>query len=337
MERERKEYISFLNIIACYSVVLMHCNGSFWTKTVGADWWFANFIETTCYFAVPVFFMLTGVTLLDYPERYSTKIYFIKRLKKAFIPFLVWSTISYGYQYCISMRHGEIMNEKPLQVIDNIVNARYMSVYWFFIPLFSIYLAIPVLAKIKDKESVFIYASIIGFLFNSVLPLVLNLMGLSMNTTWVPGTVSGQLFLPMLGYVLAKKDFQRKQRVIVYVAGVCGWILHFAGTAIVSTGSEINTIFKGDYNLPAVLWASAVFVFVKHNVNKKNKIVDWFAKRTFGIYLIHMYLIIICSKVLCINLDLPVMKIVCGTGIFVVGAGIILGMQKIAVVREVVQ
>ncbi len=33
-------------------------------------------LEVSFYWAVPVFFMLTGVTLLDYRKRYSTKVFY---------------------------------------------------------------------------------------------------------------------------------------------------------------------------------------------------------------------------------------------------------------------
>lgn len=91
------EYISVLNVLACISVIALHCNRVFWQRPDGILWISANFIETFFYFAVPIFFMLPGVTLFNYHEKYSTKEYFIKRSKKLIIPFLVWSLINYVF------------------------------------------------------------------------------------------------------------------------------------------------------------------------------------------------------------------------------------------------
>lgn len=51
------------------------------------------FIEALFYFAVPVFFMLTGATLINYRKRYGTGTFFKKRLLKTLVPFIIWSII----------------------------------------------------------------------------------------------------------------------------------------------------------------------------------------------------------------------------------------------------
>lgn len=82
-------YITVLNVVACFSVLVLHTS-SFWSHPSGNYWLIANIKEATCYFAVPVFFMITGVTLIDYTLRESTKTFFIKRFYKTVIPFLAW-------------------------------------------------------------------------------------------------------------------------------------------------------------------------------------------------------------------------------------------------------
>lgn len=52
-------------------------------------------IEVLFYWAVPIFFMLTGATLMRYRERYDTKTFLLKRFQRTVIPFLAWSTILY--------------------------------------------------------------------------------------------------------------------------------------------------------------------------------------------------------------------------------------------------
>ena len=42
------------------------------------------------------FFMNSAITLIDFFDRYSLKIYFIKRIEKAFIPFVAWNLIAVG-------------------------------------------------------------------------------------------------------------------------------------------------------------------------------------------------------------------------------------------------
>ena len=49
-------YISVMNVIAAFSVVILHANVSFWLDRATPFWSTANVIESVFYFAVPVFF-----------------------------------------------------------------------------------------------------------------------------------------------------------------------------------------------------------------------------------------------------------------------------------------
>ena len=98
LEHSQYTYISVLNVMAAVAVIMMHANVSFWVDKTKPYWDTANVIESVFYFAVPVFFMLTGATLIDYHERYSTKEFFLKRFKKTVIPFIGWSVFSLLWQ-----------------------------------------------------------------------------------------------------------------------------------------------------------------------------------------------------------------------------------------------
>ena len=85
---EKVFYLTVLNVLSAWCVVMLHCNGIFWTRPEGRLWITSNFIETACYFAVPIFFMISGITLLDYPKKYSTREYFISGLERQSFHFL---------------------------------------------------------------------------------------------------------------------------------------------------------------------------------------------------------------------------------------------------------
>mgnify|MGYP000156850345 FL=1 len=53
-------YYDILNILACISVVYMHSNGIVHTYSDTSAWRQSMFVESVCYWAVPVFFMLSG-------------------------------------------------------------------------------------------------------------------------------------------------------------------------------------------------------------------------------------------------------------------------------------
>ena len=57
-------YISALNVLSCMAVVFLHTNCVFWDFKKENYWITANIIECIFYFAVPVFFMISGATLI---------------------------------------------------------------------------------------------------------------------------------------------------------------------------------------------------------------------------------------------------------------------------------
>lgn len=57
---KRKIYIQILGVLSCLAVVVLHTNGCFWDFSYERYWLTANLIENLCYFAVPIFFMISG-------------------------------------------------------------------------------------------------------------------------------------------------------------------------------------------------------------------------------------------------------------------------------------
>lgn len=337
---EKIFYLTVLNVLSAWCVVMLHCNGIFWTRPEGRLWITSNFIETACYFAVPIFFMISGITLLDYPKKYSTREYFIKRIRKAVIPFLVWSIIAFLDSVRSTIHDGGVPDLDIRHVIDNILNCRYiLGVYWFFSALFAIYLSIPILAQIKNKEKILLYAVFVGMVFVSILPLVSNLIGIGYNAGYTPNIVNGYILYVMLGYLIAKRQFTRRQQICSYLLGILGWAMQFFGTLLLSEAGSIDQTFKGYLNLPVLLQAFAVFVFVKYHVPKNSFVVNfvnWLGKRTFGVYLIHGYLVRYLPMYLKIDTGSIVWRTAGACCVFLISAGIIWLLQKIPIIKIIV-
>lgn len=87
MNINKEYYIDTLTILSCIAVVYLHANGIFWTHPSGRLWLTSNVIESFFYFAVPVFFMISGATLLEYRQRYSTLTFIKKKIFKGFCSF----------------------------------------------------------------------------------------------------------------------------------------------------------------------------------------------------------------------------------------------------------
>lgn len=63
------EYISLASVLSAIAVVYMHTNSCFWDFSTTRYWFTANIIESVFYFAVPIFFMISGAMLLDFNKK----------------------------------------------------------------------------------------------------------------------------------------------------------------------------------------------------------------------------------------------------------------------------
>lgn len=317
-------YYSVLNVLACLGVCILHCNGVFWTFPKGRLWIDSNILETVFYFAVPIFFMLTGATLVDYRDKYNTKVFFKKRIKRTLLPFLFWSL--FGMLYQVLFSNGDISELSILHIIEKIFNTEFTGIYWFFIPLFAVYLCMPLLNAIENKKKIFIYMIIVGVLLKSLLPLVFNILTIRYNAAIVPPVINNYMIYVLIGYMISHCEIKLKYRLIIYFFGALGWGMHFFGTVFLSLKSDaIVDIFKGYENLPALMYSVAIFLLIKSikwevicgKIKSLRKLLGLLASNTFGVYLIHIYLIQTITDVTGLNGDSIWWRTLGACGIFI--------------------
>ena len=298
-------YIDFLSIVSAFAVVMLHANGIFWSHPAGRLWITSNCIEAMFYFAVPIFFMISGATLMDYREKYSTKEFFVRRAIRAGIPFLAWKigcVLALG-----GLPWGHIVSRETVFIfLNELYNSSIIGVYWFFLPLFVIYLSIPFLSSVRDKRTNFGY--VIAW---SVLVMAAQLLIDFLKWKWGLGASldlnMGKLFpvvsaypllYPLLGYWLATYEIPRKYRISIYLLGIAGFLMHFVGTMYVtSPDGPISGMFKGYANLPAVLQAAGIFFFVKNIDFEKFpravlRLCAFIKPYTFFVFLSHFYFVL---------------------------------------------
>lgn len=300
-------FLSLASVISAVAVVFMHVNGCFWNYSKASYWVSANVIESLMYFAVPVFFMISGATLLDYQDRYDTKSFFKKRINKTVIPYVFWSTC--GMVFYILLNKASI-KEVVLNkyIIRDIISAKYVSVFWFFGPLFGVYLCMPVLASIEKSKKIAIYkyGIIVGVFFNILMPFLVKFEKLDFLPVIISVTcVQGYLIFVLIGYVIFNSEIEKKNRYIVYCLAIIGFLLHVVGTYYLSVrDGEVNQTFKTYTNLPSLLYSSGVFLLFKDitPIIMKRKhivsVVNFLKKYTFAIYLLHWFILNVIVRIL---------------------------------------
>lgn len=335
-----------MNICACIAVVILHVNGAVWTFSYGRYWSTSLVLECVFYWAVPIFFMLSGATLMDYRKRYDTKTFFARRFSKTLLPYLFWSVVSVFWA---------VFSQHTLQPetltswrgwIDAILNNKAMSIYWFFLPLFALYLSLPLLSCVPEKmrKTVFGFAFIYAFVSDSCLPLVFKLLSIPYNAAIHSPLNGGEyvMFL-LLGYLLTHVELSRRQAGAVYALGVFGLVLRYAGSLLYSYRlGNIDQTFYGYSNFPSVVLAAAVFLwFWRRDWSALEKpgraaVLRRISGASFGVYLIHFYWLRFLVDTFALDMRSWQWRLFGVPVVYLVSLAIVLLLKKIPLLKRLV-
>ena len=340
-QKKRLLYIDILNILACLCVIFMHCNGIAHQYSDTAAWRQSMVIETIAYWAVPVYFMISGATLLDYLDKYLTRVFFKKRFLKAGIPFAAWTLISLAYK----IQFQQMEFEPGLSsIVSLFTNTTAENVYWFFIPLFMVYLSMPVLSLLKDYKHILLYMAGLAFLVYSVYPVCCIVFQIPMNGSIQIPVAGGYILYVILGYLLATTDMTRKTRILFYILGLAGAGIRFGSTILGSSESAgLDQTFWGYMKFPAVFLAVGVFVAAKYgpwdkleNNAKIRRIVNALAGNGFGVYLMHMIAFRILQDATGLSMESGWWRLVMPFVIYGICVVLVLILKKIPVLKYIV-
>lgn len=343
-KKERIFLVDFLNVISCVGVVWLHVNGAVWTFSASKTWVVSWLLETLLYWPVPIFFMLTGITLLDYRKRYDTKTFVRKRVVKTFVPFLFWSVVSIFWAIHISGYLPPDTKISAVSVADMIINCKGLTIYWFFPALFSVYLSIPVLSLFEEekKRQAYTYILVYGLLTTSLFPFLLGRFGIVLNSSWISPICGGHLAYVLLGYVLWNTDFSKWKRYMIYLLGIVGWGMRFfGGWYLSSRAGAVDKTFDFYLNVPCVLQTVAVFVLFKQLdlsflEKKAGNVARKFSGLSFGVFLIHYYILYFVTDWLHIDTGAWQWRMGGWVLIYIVTAGLVALMKKIPIISRLV-
>lgn len=288
--------LSLTSVLACIFVVYIHSNFAWFGFSNSRMWFTSNIIRYICYCAVPLFFMISGATLLDYKDKYSTKTFFKKRLSKVVIPWIVWSI--FGLFYCLYTKQINSSDINFVYIINGIFNSKFQDVFWYFPVCISVYLAMPLFASInKDhKKDVLIYLTMLWFILNAFIPFLLKVLNVSISYSIVAIPMTNYMFYCCVGYLISKNDVSKKMRIILYILGIISLLLLIFGTWYLSVKDKaINNLFTGYLGVPCILYSISLFTFIKYTSKyvEKNKfvvkMVSYLSNYTFAIYILHNF------------------------------------------------
>ena len=290
----RTKYLEIIRILAMGAVIMIHVTSALLINpaSFGVSYWLCMFLNSLSRFAVPCFIMITGALYLREEKEYSVRQMVIKAGKDILLLYF-WSLVYVLISICISKEFNF------RSCLKSLVIGHYHL--WYLFLLAGIYLTIPVLKKIASKNNTQIvgWFLLLAIVFQFTRPLLLFL-GSHMDNAAIKyldrfhmesfGCYAAYL---LLGWYLTNVDFNGKQQKAVYIAGIFGFLISFAGMILFQNRIDhADEIFCNTESIHILAYSAAVFLFLKNRFEHKteeNACISMLSRISFGVYLIHPF------------------------------------------------
>lgn len=304
---KRKVYCDYLRLVATFAVVFIHVAASNWSNVDvnGIQWQVFNIYDSLVRWGVPIFVMISGALFLN--RDVPIKNIYSKYVLRMVIAFVSWS-LFYAILTTDTFQHGLIYSLKSH--IGTLVTGHYHM--WFVLMIIGLYMCIPFMKKIVSDETVMKYFLKLSFIFAFLIPWVLKIVNdfVGSNNSMIQKMVTtidsnlmnmglsmvlGYSFYFILGYYLDRIEIKKDVRVMIYVAGILGFIFTVVADAGLSIKTQVaNSNYYGNFEVNVLLEVIAVHTLFKYHTfqnEKVNQFVVVLSKFGFGAYLIHTFII----------------------------------------------
>lgn len=324
-------------------MVFLHCNILAHSFQPTNAWKGALVVEVLVYWAVPVFFMLTGANNMRYREKYTTSVFLKRRMKKLLIPFVAWTLIIYFIQHAAA---HDMASLSVYGYITGFMGGSIEGIYWFFFAIISLTLAMPVLSLLVEHRRILWYMVGGAFILGGVAPYLFQLLNIPWTGAFQLPVVGGGgiVVYALLGYLLSTQEVPKKYRIVIYIAAILCLVLRYVFTYYSSfqIGQTDTTLF--DYSgFFAVIPAAAVFLLFKyHNWDdtffaRHQQAVITISGCSFGVYLIHkLFIIYVVAGYLNIGYDRILMRLVAPLFVYLASLLVVYAMKKIPGIKNIV-
>jgi surface polysaccharide O-acyltransferase-like enzyme len=350
MAVKRLVHYDLVRIIAMFAVVVVHTSGTFYralAPVTSVDWQVSNIYSTMGKFSICIFIMVSGMFFLNPNKSVTIGTLFKKNILRIAVAFLFWSIAYALFGLHVRIKMNGYQPEFINAFIIDVVNGNYHL--WFCYMIIGLYIIVPFLKLITANEYLMKYFILLSIIMASIVP-VLKLLPdvVSIPVSIVDSQlqlrfVAGWVGIFVLGYYLSYCNITKKAEILLYIAGILSLVVTIVVNGYMSVRNNQNYEPLYDLtNINILLTAIAVFIFFRLHVANINfserfqKIVLILSECTFGIYFIHVFIIIMFQQY---RLDqylynaaiaVPVLS----AGVFVVSGILIYIFRKIPFARD---
>lgn len=304
----RRNYsLDVARIVAVLAVLMIHCSANFVANypLFTSEFVFGNLFESLSRLGVPLFLMISGSLFLDERREFTLKSILSKNVKSIAIITIIWATVySVVFNIIFPLLTGDAVSIKS--VISGMINGHFHM--WYLYMIIGVYIITPFLKKFvcKENKGMVLFFIIISFCFRFLTPIINAMCELGLNLSfinkWVDkfhlGFFDGYITYFLVGWYIVHIGI--KQKWLTYG-------MYFFGASALAF-MVIFVHFTGDYNnvyqnigAPVFVYSVSVFLAlnsINFNLKEKNaKKLVLFSKLTFGVYIIHVLVLSIFTKI----------------------------------------
>lgn len=294
---ERRYYIDYLKALGCIAIVVLHVitNRLDHTDTTELNYYVLSGLLVLTRWAVPVFVMVSGCNLLGRDNE--------KELVKRHVVKMLVLTFVWGVIYLLADPLINLISGKPIDIeFITFQNLFQGSAYhlWFCFMITGLYLLIPILNQIVKSKAHCEYFILMCMVSTFLLPFFHKLG----ENFPILSNVIAYIKFPqfniyicyfVLGYYLDRYvDFTFIQRKIIYATTIAAIAVMIGYGYFYALTQHVHMAITQPENITVYFFSIGVFVFFKHFFKKGRMypVVALLAKYSFGIYVLHSYLII---------------------------------------------
>ena len=340
MKNEKRLNIEALRILAIICTIMIHVTNVYslnYAHISHEYYFFSVLFNSLARICVPIFFMISGALLV--PKEEDMKKYG-KRIIKFIIILIVWSLV-----YMLIYNKLNFKNI-ALSFFSANNSSRHL---WYLYALLGIYLVLPFIRKMctglseKEENLFLILWGILSGLQIIYMPLIWLINKGNVQVQYPVPIVEATYYLGyfVCGHILYKRFSNYKKKKYTNLFLILGYIDASLVTALVTYFMSIRNNNYYDVFLwyrSIFITISAVCIFLLFIINKdkfKSEKILWFSKYTFGVYLIHVEVLLLLKKVFAYsNYSSLLMTIPVTLIVYLVSLLIAFILKKIPLIKE---
>ncbi|NDP20690.1 MAG: acyltransferase [Paludibacter sp.] len=296
------QYLDTLRTFATLGVIIIHITSALvnmtWNRNIGY-WWIGNIVESAMRFAVPMFLLLSGATMLG--KEYKLSEFYKRRLMRVLVPFLFWMIIYWIFRWTMlpPKQQPHEFYATLHWAVTLFLKEGISKHFWYIYMILCFYLLIPFVGKVLRKCN---NTSVLFVLITWVL-LAFALRKMPINMYGWAGDYGSKLLsyslyfgYLVLGFYLNRISLpwgrMRLPAIVIFiltvaVSSVVTYLLSF-------DTHKLNMSIYSYLSVNTIVQTIALFICIKE-LKIDNKIVSWtqikISNYSYGIYLVHIIVI----------------------------------------------